>query len=106
MEFEVMSGISSTFAIRHEGKFAGEAVIFGFDYVGGAKVAIRLLPEFWGLGIGSEALELLLFVAEKFDLKRVSTAVKKENVPSIKMTGKFMDYKREEDDTVIFEKTF
>ena len=106
MEFEVSSGISATFAIRYRGAFAGEASLFAFDYVGGAKVAIRLLPEFWGCGIGSEALCLILKVAREIDLKRVSTAVKKENTSSIKMTGKYMDYKCEENDTVIFEKVF
>lgn len=106
MQYEVESGMSMTFAIRYENKFAGEAVIFGFDYVGGAKVAIRLLPDFWGKGIGSEALELILAVAREIDLKRVSTAVKKENSASIRMTGKYMNYKCDEGDTALFEIEF
>lgn len=105
-EAELNYGISVTFAIRHEGKLAGEAAIFAFDYVGGAKVAIRLLPEFWGKRLGSEALMLLIKVAEDIDLRRISTAVKKENVSSIKMTGKYMNYKRDEGDTAVFELEF
>jgi RimJ/RimL family protein N-acetyltransferase len=106
MEAERNMGLSMSFAIRYEGSFAGEAVIFGFDFVGGAKVAIRLLPEFWGKGIGSEALELLLEVSKEIDLKTVTTAVKKENAPSIRMTGKYMNYKCDEDDTAVFEIKF
>ena len=103
---EFYQGISITLAIRHEGDFAGEATLFAFDYVGGAKVAIRLLPEFWGKGIGSEALRMMLEVAREIDLKRVTTAVKKENRSSIKMTGKYMSYKCDEGDTSIFEVKF
>lgn len=105
-EDEVSFGLSVIFAIRHEGRLAGEASIFAFDYVGGAKVAIRLLPEFWGKGLGSRALEILLNVAREIELKRVSTAVKKENVASIKMTEKYMSYKCDEGDTAIFEAEF
>ena len=105
-QFEEQAGISMPFAIRYEGRFAGEAVIFGFDYIGGAKVAIRLLPEFWGKGIGSEALELLVEVAKEIDLKYISTAVKKENASSIAMTRKYMNYKCDEGDTAIFEVKF
>ena len=84
----------------------GEAAIFNFDYVGGAKVAIRLLPEFWGKGIGSEALRLLLEVAKEVDLRTVSTAVKKENTSSIRMTEKYMNYKGDNGDTAVFEVIF
>lgn len=106
MEAERDMGLSMTFAIRYEGDFAGEAVIFGFDYVGGARVAIRLLPEFWGKGLGSEALQMLLEVSKEIGLKTVTTAVKKENTPSIRMTGKYMNYKCDEDDTAVFEIRF
>ncbi len=106
MIYEVESGISITFAIRYAGAFAGEASIFAFDFIGGAKVAIRILPEFWGKGLGSEALRLMLEVARDIDLKRVSTAVKKENISSIKMTGKYMNYVGDENDTAVFEVKF
>ena len=103
---EVSFGISMIFAIRQEGALVGEAAIFDFDYVGGAKVAIRLLPEFWGKGIGSEALRLLLEVAKEVDLRTVSTAVKKENTSSIRMTEKYMNYKGDNGDTAAFEVIF
>lgn len=100
---EFYQGIGITLAIRHEGCLAGEAAIFAFDYVGGAKIAIRLLPEFWGKGLGSEALRMMLDLAREIDIKRLSTAVKKENAPSIAMTGKYMNYKCDDGDTAIFE---
>lgn len=103
---EFYRGISITLAIRYEGKLAGEAAIFAFDYVGGAKIAIRLLPEFWGKGLGSDALRMMLDLAREIDIKRLSTAVKKENAPSITMTGKYMKYKCDEGDTAIFEIEF
>lgn len=103
---EFYRGTSITLAIRYEGKLAGEAAIFAFDYVGGAKIAIRLLPEFWGNGLGSDALHVMLELAREIDIKRLTTAVKKENIPSIAMTGKYMNYKTDEGDTAIFEIAF
>ena len=103
---EFYQGTGITLAIRYEGNFAGEAAIFAFDYVGGAKIAIRLLPEFWGKGLGSDALRMMLELAREIDLKRLSTAVKKENTPSIRMTGKYMNYKYDDGDTAVFEIEF
>ena len=103
---EFYRGTSITLAIRYEGKLAGEAAIFAFDYVGGAKIAIRLLPEFWGKGLGSDALHVMLELAREIDIKRLTTAVKKENTPSIAITGKYMNYKTDEGDTAIFEIAF
>ena len=44
--------------------------------------------------------------ARDIDIKTLETAVKKENLPSIKMTGKFMSYIRDEGDTAIFKINF
>ncbi len=106
MKSEEAEGLAISFAIRYEEHFAGEASLFGFDYLGGAKVAIRLLPEFYGKGLGSEALSLILDFARDIDIKTLETAVKKENLPSIRMTGKFMKYIRDEEDTAIFKINF
>ena len=90
-------------AIIYEGHFAGEASIFAFDYLGGAKVAIRLLPEFWGKGLGSDSLSLVVKLASEMNLEHISTAVKKENLASIAMTKKHMNYKCDDEDTAVFE---
>ena len=43
------------FAIRLDGQFIGEAVLYHFDYKGGAELGCRILPEFAGQGYGAEA---------------------------------------------------
>ncbi|MBD5170308.1 MAG: GNAT family N-acetyltransferase, partial [Oscillibacter sp.] len=43
------------FAIRLDGKFIGEAVLYHFDYKGGAELGCRILPEYAGNGYGAEA---------------------------------------------------
>lgn len=103
MDREKDAGLALSMAIIYDGKFAGEASIFAFDYVGGARIAIRLLPEFWGCGIGSESLELTIKLAKEMDLRRIYTDVKLDNVGSIKMTEKFMTRVRDEGENAIFE---
>lgn len=103
MDREKDAGLALSMAIIHDGKFAGEASIFAFNYVGGARIAVRLLPEFWGCGIGSESLELTIKLAKEMDLRRIYTDVKLENVASIKMTEKFMTHIRDEGENAIFE---
>lgn len=103
MDREKDAGLALSMAIIHNGKFAGEASVFAFDYVGGARIAIRLLPEFWGCGIGSESLDLTIKLAREMDLRRIYTDVKLENTASIRMTEKFMNHLRDEGDNAIFE---
>ena len=103
VESERDGGIGLAMAIIYEGHFAGEASIFAFDYLGGAKVAIRLLPEFWGKGLGSDSLSLVVKLAREMNLEHISTAVKKENLASIAMTKKHMNYKCDDEDAAVFE---
>lgn len=103
MKNDEAEGLAVSFAIRYDGEFSGEASLFGFDYQGAARVAVRLLPEFYGKGLGSEALSMILDFARDIDIKRLETAVKNANTPSLKMTGKFMNYTRDDDDTKVFE---
>lgn len=106
MKYEEDVGLAACFAIRCDGEFAGEASLFGFDYLGGASVAIRLLPEFYGRGLGSEAMSLMLDFARNIDIKSVETPIKKANASSIRMTEKYMKYIRDEDDAAIFRIDF
>ncbi len=106
VKYEEEVGLAACFAIRCEGAFAGEASLFGFDYLGGASVAIRLLPEFYGRGLGSEALSLMLDLARDIDIKSVETPIKKVNESSIKMTQKFMKHIRDKEDSAIFKIEF
>lgn len=103
---EEEQGIALTLAIRFKGEFAGEASLFAFDYLGGATVALRLLPKFFGRGIGTHALGAILLVAREMDIKTVLGPIKKENLPSIGMAKKLMTRVGENDEAVIFEKTW
>ena len=87
---ELAAGIALTLAVRLEGAFAGEAVIYDFDYTGGASVGIRVLPEYQGRGVGSRALEALIKLSRDMGLSRIRTSVMEENIPSVTMTDKHM----------------
>ena len=47
--------LAVNFAIRLDGAFIGEAVLYRFDYRGGAELGCRILPEYAGNGYGAEA---------------------------------------------------
>lgn len=93
---EFYDGVAITFAIRHLGEFAGEAVIYDFDYLGSAQIAVRVLPTFGGRGIGSLATEALIKVAKDIGLSSLRAEIMNENEASIKMTSKFMDLEKVE----------
>ncbi len=78
-------GTSLTLAVRREGAFVGEAVIWGFDLNGGASLAFRILPEFQKMGYGGRALALLIRLGEELGLLEMRASVKQENIPSMKL---------------------
>ena len=85
---EFNSGIALSLAVREGGEsepLIGEAVIFDFDYRGGAMIAVRLLSEYQGRGIGKRAFRALISLAREIGLKSVRADVMPENIPSIKM---------------------
>lgn len=90
---ELSRGVALSFAIREcDGtELIGEAVIYGFDFRGGASFAIRLLPDYQGRGLGSSALSALIGVAREIGLMRLGTEIMLENIPSIKMTEKQLE---------------
>ncbi len=87
---EFSDGIAITLAIRHNGAFAGEATIYGFDYRGCADISVRILPKYHGMGLGTKALYALIELARAIGLKKLRTSVMSENTASVKMTGKVM----------------
>ena len=103
-EGELARGVALSLAVREKkgGSLVGEAVIFDFDYRGGAKVAVRLLPEVQGRGLGTRAFGTLIELARQIGVKRVRTEVMKENLPSIKMTGRLMPSVGEKDGKLLF----
>ena len=89
-EREFNDGVAMTFAVRCDGEFAAEATIYDFDYFGSAAIAVRVLPAQHGKGVGSRAVRALIEVAKAIGLRELRTEIMNENVPSIKMTSKYM----------------
>ena len=105
-ESELARGVAVTLAVREgdeNSPILGEAVIFDFDYRGGAKLAVRLLPDFWGRGVGSRAFGALVELAREIGLKNAYAEVMLENVASIAMTSKHLGRIGESDGKALFE---
>ncbi len=101
---EFARGVALSLAVRESQgtELLGEAVIFDFDYRGGAKIAVRLHKDAQGRGIGSAALSALIALARKIGLKRLTAEVMTENTASIKMTARQMTYSGESDGKTVF----
>lgn len=90
-EEEFARGVAICLAVRVEGAFAGEAILYGFDLLGGCECAVRLLPAFRRKGYATEALRGLKTLARRIGLVYLCASVSVENKPSIKMTEKVLD---------------
>lgn len=104
-ESEFARGVAVSFAVREGGEnspMLGEAVLFDFDYRGGAMAAVRLLPEHWGRGIGTRAFGALVSMARDIGLKHLRAEVMAENLPSLAMTGKHLCRAGETDGRILF----
>ena len=101
---EFARGVALSLAVREraDAELFGEAVIFDFDYRGGAKIAVRLHSEAQGRGIGSRALAATVSLAKKIGLKHLLAEVMTDNVASIRMTSKQMTNIGECDGKAIF----
>ena len=88
---EFLNGISLSFAIRCEEELVGEAVLYAFDGMGNAEVAIRLFEEYQGRGLASETLSLLLDYSKSIGLSELYARIMKENVSSVRFAKKFTD---------------
>ena len=102
MRAEIERGVSLTFAVRLCGELCGEAVLYAFDGRGGAEFATRLLPEWQGLGLGTESVRAICAAAAEIGLIRLSTKVMKENIASIGMLKKITDKQSDCGDAIIF----
>lgn len=105
-ESELARGVAVALAVREGGAdspMLGEAVIFDFDYRGGAKLAVRLLPDHWGRGVGTRAFGALVELAREIGLKNAYAEVMLENVASIAMTSKHLGRIGESDGKALFE---
>lgn len=103
---EFYSGIAISLAVREgdeSSPLIGEAVIFDFDYRGGAMIAVRLLSDYQGRGLGKRAFRALISLAREIGLKCVRADVMLENIPSIKMCEACLDRLSDLDGKARFE---
>lgn len=82
---ELSRGVALAMAIRKGCEFIGELTLYSFDAKGGAELAVRLLPEYWGRGLGSEAILAAKAAAREIGLTVLYTDVMNENLRSIRM---------------------
>ena len=97
--------LAINFAIRLDGAFIGEAVLYRFDGKGSAELGCRILPEYAGHGYGAEAFAA---VAEwslyQLGLVKLEAKCFKENEPSRRMLSACMRAAGEDDTFYYFEK--
>ncbi len=92
-----------TLGIFFDAALIGEAVIYAFDFTGGASFGIRLLPEYHGKGFGTEALGAVISYSRDIGLDYLCADVMSKNTKSIKMMGKYFDTGREKDGIMHFK---
>ena len=92
------TGTAVNWGIRADGKLVGEAVLYDFDYHGGAQVGIRLRSDREGRGFGGEALGAVIHAA-LYDLGLSAVYAKyfRENVRSQRMLAAQMERAGEDD---------
>ncbi len=98
-DFEQRTAIN--LAIRYKGRFAGEVILYNFDYLGKCEAGVRILPEFDKRGIGKEALLTAMnYAIYTLGVDAVVAKCYKENQASEKMLSSLM--KREGEDETYF----
>ncbi len=103
---ELDTGMAMALAVRRGGEFIGEAVIYDFDYMGSASVGVRILPEHQGRGLGTLTFGAVLTLCRDLGLMRVTASVMEENIPSLRVTDKYMQRTHSEDGRIYYELNF
>ena len=99
------NGLAANFAIRLDGKLIGEAVLYRFDYQGGAELGCRIDKAYDGHGYGTEAFAAVAdWGLYKVHLNRVVAKCYKENQASYKMLSSCMRRNGEDETFFYFEK--
>lgn len=98
--------LAINFAIRLDGQFIGEAVLYRFDCKGAAELGCRILPEFAGHGYGAEAFARAAdWSLYELGLTRLEAKCYKENTASEKMLSAVMRPAGEDETFFYFTKT-
>lgn len=93
------------FAVRLHGKCIGEAVLYRFDYRGGAELGCRIAPEYAGSGYGREAFAAAAnWALYGLHLVHVVAKCYKENDASYKMLSSCMRRSGEDETFFYFNK--
>lgn len=94
------------FAIRLDGKMIGEAVLYNFDFRGGAELGVRIAAEYAGHGYGTEAFQAVaMWALYTVHMVRVVAKCFHENEASYKMLSSCMRRVGKDEQFDYFEKT-
>lgn len=98
--------MAANFAVRLEGELIGEAVLYHFDWRGGAELGCRIAPAYAGHGYGTEAFAAAAdWALYRLGLDRVVAKCYKENAASYKMLSSCMRRNGEDETFYYFIKT-
>ena len=98
--------LAINFAIRLDGKFIGETVVYRFNARGEAELGCRILPEYAGNGYGAEAFRATAeWTLYSLGLKRLMAKCYHENEASRRMLSACMRPCGEDELFYFFEKT-
>ena len=93
------------FAVRLDGKLIGEAVLYRFDFRGGAELGCRIDTAYAGHGYGTEAFAAVAeWALYKVHLTRVVAKCFKENEASYRMLSSCMRKNGDDETFFYFEK--
>lgn len=97
--------LAVNFAVRLDGRLIGEAVLYRFDFKGGAELGCRILPEYAGNGYGAEAYRRAAeWSLYSLGLYRLRGKCYRENEASKKMLESCMRHAGEDETFFYFEK--
>lgn len=99
---EFATGRALTVALRNNASFVGEAIYYAFNGRGGAEIAMRLLPEEKGKGLGKAFFAMLTEYARKIGLTRLFSTVDERNTASVAMFRKYMSFFKKDSGRVKF----
>ena len=103
VEREKKDGIALSLAVRRDGKYLGEGVIYNCDFNGEAEIGVRILPEFQGVGVGLLALDGIIKYCREIGITTMRARVKEENIPAIKLMKKrFVETERRDGVVYLF----
>ena len=103
VEREKKDGIALSLAVRRDGKYLGEGVIYNCDFNGEAEVGVRILPEYQGRGVGLLALDGIIKYCREIGISTMRARVREENVHAIKLMKKrFIETERRDGVVYLF----